>query len=144
MSNDEISSEVKQEHVLDCAFGSVQYTDGEVYNFPDGLYGFEKLKKFVLWSEQKFYPFRWLISLDDPDMSFPVIDPMMVMPDYAPNVRDYTNYEEKLVIVAIGNPDEPVTANLRAPVLMSAKRRCGKQIILTDANYPLRYQLVRG
>jgi flagellar assembly factor FliW len=111
-----------------------------VLSFAEGIYGFEKESRYVLWDDDRFMPFRWLISENNPDIMFPVLDPRLVVPEFTPPWDD-PNLDMMLAIVTLGGSD--VTMNLRAPILFSSKTRMGKQAILADGDYPLRYPVSR-
>jgi len=129
-------------YYLDTKIGKIEYTDESIYNFVEGLYGFKDHKKFIIWGGEQYRPFKLLISVDDPDLFFPLINPKILMPDYNPNIKDVQDWEFMCTIVTIGKSRDDVTVNMRAPVLFSKKDKWGKQIILTDSNYLIRHKIV--
>jgi len=86
--------------------------------------------------------FKWLQSVDNPDLAFVVIDPCEVMADYRFEIDDETvrelessNAEDYIPMVIVNIPrEDPIkmTANLRAPVVVNALNRRGRQIVLKD------------
>ncbi len=135
---------VKEKQVLDCPFGQIEYSEEDILSFPDGLYGYDQHSQFLVWREKKFLPFQWLVSIDDPELMFPVIDPKLISPDYDPNHRHTLDWDAMLVVVTMGENIESVTANLRAPILLSTETRIAKQVILTDTNYSLQYRVMKS
>lgn len=129
-------------HILECQFGEIEYGNDDIISFPEGLFGFEKYTQYLVWQDEEYFPFRWLICVENPQLLFPVIDPRVVYPDYDPRVNGGGVWDSILSIVVIGDSMESVTLNLRAPVLIDRERQRGKQIILTDSHYPLRYRVV--
>jgi flagellar assembly factor FliW len=125
---------------FECRLGRIEYGSDRILIFAEGIYGFEKEFRYVLWDDDRFSPFRWLISETNPEIMFPVLDPRLVVPEYAP--PEDPNTDSILAIVTLGG-SEPVTLNLRAPILFSSKSRKGKQAILADSDYPLRYPVSR-
>ncbi len=131
-------------HYLDNQIGKIEYTDDSVYNFPEGLYGYKEYKDYVMWGGEKYRPFKLLISVDDPNLFFPLINPKILIPDYKPKIKDIRDWEFMYTIVTIGSSQEDVTVNMRAPILLSRKDRWGKQVILTDSNYLIRHKIVNS
>lgn len=92
-----------------------------------------------------------LRSLDDPDLRFVVVPPGLFFEDYAPEITDATATQLQattagdllaLVVVTLGEGLADATANLLAPVLLNPQERLAAQVVLDDANLPLRAPLV--
>jgi flagellar assembly factor FliW len=132
-------------------FGQMEVREEAVIRFPDGLPGFEELHRFLLLSLPELEPVQFLVSIDDTEISFPVLPAPLCVPDYAPDVRAadleplraaegsaVTTY----VILTFHHEGERVTANLRAPVLINPASRVGRQVTLSDSTHSLRHELV--
>jgi flagellar assembly factor FliW len=141
MKKTEISNAPNAGNTFECRLGRIDYAPDRVLSFAEGIYGFEHESRYVLWDDERFLPFRWLISENNPDIMFPVLDPRLIVPEFAPPWDD-PNMDSILAIVTLGGSD-PVTMNLRAPILFSSKTRTGKQAILADGDYPLHYPVSR-
>ena len=141
MSSETVSPASIKPKTLECRLGRINYEPDRVLSFPEGIYGFEKDRRYVLWDDTRYFPFRWLISEDNPDIMFPVLDPRLVVPEYTPPWEEPA-LDSVLAIVTLGG-ENPVTMNLRAPILFSSRTRTGKQAILADSEYPLRYPVSR-
>jgi flagellar assembly factor FliW len=128
--------------VLVCDFGNIPFDEKETISFPEGLYGFEGYSRYILWKNESTLPFRWLICVENPRLMFPVVDPKMVNPEYSPRIGSEDPAGDLFAIVTIGDSVESVTVNLQAPVVIDGQARLGKQVILTDANYPIRYRVI--
>jgi flagellar assembly factor FliW len=63
-------------------FGKINYKKNEIIWMAKGLFGFESYRQFVLLSPEEQDPFKWLQSVDDQNLAFLVIDPLLVKPDY--------------------------------------------------------------
>lgn len=120
-----------------------------VLEFPHGLPGFESHKSFALIDEGRYLPFRWLQSLGDPYVAFMVIDPELVIGAYNVDVTELDvecleliegNDPEVLCILVMPEDVRSATINLKAPIVVNRSRQRGKQVILTDERYPLRYR----
>lgn len=132
-------------------FGALDVPADEIISFPAGLPGFESATRFVTIEDAASDPFVWLQSLDEPELAFLTICPTLFDPDYRPEVSDEALRAltagddaavEVLAIVTV--PDDPrqMTANLRAPLLISRKLRTGRQEVGVQGRYPLKYRLI--
>ena len=132
-------------------FGDIEVKDVDVVSLPAGLIGFPELKKYVLLDHDKDSPFKWLQSLDDGAIAFVLINPLLFKPDYMVEVTEaevsdleLENEEDAIISVIITMPSNPqnMTANLKAPLVFNLKNRKGKQIILNNAEYTTRHNIM--
>jgi len=135
------SQDVDSRKVIDTIIGEIEYLKEDVLFMPEGMYGFEDSKYYILWEDKRFTPFYWVISIDSPGLLFPVIPPLAVVDSYEPKLPRDTRDELKMLIVTIGETRESVTANLRAPLVIYLDQKIMKQIILTDTQFPLRQKI---
>jgi flagellar assembly factor FliW len=107
-----------------------------------GLLGFEQFKEYVLLSNLDEAPFRWLRVQDNSALAFVVIDPFLVLPDYAPDIPkpDVEFLKLKapadamlLGIVTIHEAGR-ATMNLKGPVVINRHTLIGRQVIIANAN----------
>src|SRR5215468_7757633 len=122
-----------------------------VIHFEEGLIGFSEFKDFVLMENDNLAPFRLLQSLDSPQIGFLVLEPTALVNNYYDLVPareweslgvDGKTKPLAFVIVVVGaNPDSS-TGNLQAPLLINYDSMVGKQIILTDSGFSVRYPLI--
>lgn len=131
-------------------FGEIFVDEKKVICFEDGLIGFEQLKKFMIIhdADAKSHKMLWLQSLDDTDIAFPVIDPLVAKPDYNPTVEDelFKNIGEikedgLLVLTTITVPKDIIkmSVNLKAPIVINSVTLRGCQIIVDNEDYPVKY-----
>ncbi len=130
------------------AFGEIEVDEAQEIYFPDGLFGFEKFKKYYL-LENPESPFLWLQSSEEPALAFILIQPNEFKPDYelkipeedfkAIQIEDKEKELMHFVIVTIppGNP-AGMTANLQGPVIINVKKKLGKQSISLREDYSVR------
>ena len=113
--------------------------------------GFPEDRQFALVELDETSLLCSLSSLHDPDLRFLVVPPTAFFPDYAPQLDDATVAElaidsvEQVMVLLVLNPGESLpatTANLRAPVILNTANRRACQVILDDAELPLRVPLV--
>lgn len=115
-------------------FGEFEYEEKHVLRFPEGLFGFEDLHSFILINDENSDPIRWLVSLEDELVSFPVLEPYSLFPSYS--VGEYDSEDVTvLVIVTLRSTIEESTVNLRSPIIIWNKTQEGKQIVLNNEGY---------
>lgn len=133
-------------------FGEVDYDDTQLVTFPQGIAGFEEYTRYLLVEAPDYLPFLLLLSVDEPEIGFPIIPANAILEGYAPAVA-----EEELDVLELTDPDgdpmifsivtlgkgrEEITANLRAPIYMNAAKRIGAQVIVGDDRYPIRHAIL--
>lgn len=131
-------------------FGEFEFDEQHVLIFPEGIIGFEQCRRFILVSDEDSQPFRWLVSLEDEDLSFPMLDPRLFISDYDVCVGQ-DELVTVLVVVTLREEIEDSSANLRSPIIIANQTRIGKQVILENEACELQYpifvspnQLVKG
>lgn len=120
-------------------FGELEVDNQYVFTFPNGLLGFEDLQEFVLISDEDTEPFKWLISLDEPNIGFPIVSPWFMDMNYKPGKVFDPETHALFVVVTINNTGSLMTANLKAPVLLNVNSQTGEQVILTSDKYSTEY-----
>ena len=93
----------------------------------------------------------WLQCVDEPELAFPVMDPMFIIKDYRPVVEDewlaqigaFESDEELYVLSVLTVPSDltKMTINLKAPIVINISTRLGCQIIVNNEEYPIRYSV---
>jgi len=140
-------------HTLTTRFGSVEFKDEALLTIPAGIIGFPGSTRYVLLDHDREVPVKWLQSLDESELAFVIMDPMLFKPDYRVEVahedipelaaRDESDLA-LFVLLTIPSADPgAITANLRGPVLVNHRTRLAKQVILED-DLPTRYLLFPG
>jgi flagellar assembly factor FliW len=129
---------------VDCPFGRIEYEDKDILMIPEGLYGYDEYKRYIVLKMEEYLPFQWLVCVDDPELIFPVVDPRIVNPDYHPRITGMRSQDGLLVIVTMGQSKESITANLRAPIHVFHGQNRARQVILSDSHYPLRYHVMKS
>ncbi len=134
-------------------FGEVELDDDKVLEFPNGIIGFEDYKKFaILYDEDDKSENRisWLQSLDEQGLALPVIDPLVIAPEYAPVIEDELlgplddpSEEDLLFLLAMTIPSDmtKVTANMKAPFIINAAARKGVQLVVENEDYPVKFNV---
>jgi flagellar assembly factor FliW len=108
-----------------------------VISFRDGINDSPGPGGFVVLGLKRFSPFLVLVSEKKPHVSYPIIDPRTVVPDYRPHIhpeelRTIGNPEiEAMQVVSVVELDgerKVAFLDLRHPILINVKGRVGKQI----------------
>lgn len=131
-------------------FGELEIPEDEIIYFPKGIIGFEKFKKFYLLKHKDFQPFYWLISVEDPQLHLPVIDPIESVSDdlqdlLLKQLQSKLRKEADIEILAIVNIDAgrgKVTANLKGPILIDYSLQYGEQVVVEDERLKVDARLV--
>ncbi|MFI3250232.1 MAG: flagellar assembly protein FliW [Eubacteriales bacterium] len=130
-------------------FGAMKYEQDSILHFPDGLFGFDEEKEFLL------IPFEGgdesllcLQSVTTPSLAFVAVNPFMIYPEYAPKIsqkdieelegnssEDFCYYNFCVVKEPIGKS----TLNLKCPLVINDTTRKARQVILDQ--YEMRHLL---
>lgn len=132
--------------------GKIHYLASDIINFPQGLPGYMHLKGYLLIRNEDTEPFVWLVSVEDPEVSFLMVNPLLFCPDYSPNItkRDLTELAidspQSLLmysIVTLHSTDIlQTTANLCGPILINLAKKIGKQLVLLDDRYSTKHRIL--
>ncbi|MDH4117535.1 MAG: flagellar assembly protein FliW [Acidimicrobiia bacterium] len=125
----------------------------QILEFDDGIPGFPDARRFQLVELVDDGAFQLLQSVDDPDLAIVVAVPWLFFSDYAPELTDVDqdglgieSEEDAVVFCAVTLESDRRTAhmNLLGPFVVNVKSRKGRQIVLTDQDYPIRALLPLG
>ncbi|MEA1883099.1 MAG: flagellar assembly protein FliW, partial [Thermotogota bacterium] len=87
--------------------GEIKVEEKDIVIFKQGIPGFEFLKKFAVIALEDTKPIQWLVSLEDKEVSLPVIDPWLIRSDYHLDIpKNIVNYlkitkQEKVFILTV-------------------------------------------
>ncbi|MDR2922630.1 MAG: flagellar assembly protein FliW [Treponema sp.] len=132
------------------AYGVIDVDERQKIAFPQGLFGFESFKDYVLLDAQQ-QPFYWLQSVDMEQIAFVLVNPFLFRPDYEINIEndeladiDIRSPEKALLFVIVTIPPDgsPMTANLQGPLVINRDTRMGKQAILTDTRWKTKHDIL--
>ena len=132
------------------AYGLIDVDENQKIVFPQGLFGFEDNKDYVLLDAEE-QPFYWLQSVNDQDIAFILINPFLFRSDYEVNVANeeltdigITSPEKALIFVIVTIPSDgnPMTANLQGPLVINRENMTGKQAVLSDIRWRTRHDII--
>ncbi len=131
-------------------FGEVECEEEHIIEFIEGPFGFPEAKRFIVMNHPGNGVFKWLQSVDNADLAFVVVDPFPFFPGYGfdldssdVEILELEDPKKALVYTILVVPSEPkkITANLRAPVIINAENRKGRQIVLVDECYGTKHYI---
>lgn len=122
---------------------------GKLY-FEEGIPAFAHLRFFHLVKEESSSPIFSLLSLEDENISFWLVDPFSFFKEYEFTLKD--QYKDTLKIeddtqvivlnIATVRPNNEITVNLKAPIVINLDNKMAKQVILEDDRFQLRQPLL--
>lgn len=130
-------------------FGLVHFSEEDVFEFPDGIPGFESERSFIYVERPALRPVVFLQSVVNPDLCFITLPAVSIDPAYqlqiAPeelNILGLASGEAAsnesslacLAIVCLPREGQP-TANLLGPVVLSRTTKKGLQSVRDDCRY---------
>lgn len=138
--------------ILTKIFGEIIIDDDKIIQFPKGIIGFPDLTEFTLVHDEEkgTDSIHWLQSIQEPAFAMPVMDPLIVCPDYNPeaddellNVLGTIVPEELLVLVTVTVPSDltKMSVNLRGPIVINAAEKKATQIIVEGDEYPVKFPI---
>ena len=132
-------------------FGEIEYDADDCFSFPNGLYGFEEEKEFLLIPfEGSQSTLLCLQSIQTPALAFIMMDPFSLNPNYTPALQTTelvtlgAKSSDELcyyVMCVVKNPVSDSTVNLRCPVAINPTTRVSVQVILDSPEYGMRHLL---
>jgi flagellar assembly factor FliW len=133
-------------------FGKITVEPDKVITLPQGMIGFPRRTRYLFVQHRPESPLHWMQSLDSGDLAFVVVNPLLFEPDYqvvlgkaemeSLKVEQPADIQVWVVVTIPPGHPEKMTANLRAPLVVNLNQRLGAQIILDNADLPVRKSLV--
>ena len=140
-------------------FGEITIESSKIIHFENGIIGFPDLQDFALvydLEKGNDAGIRWMQSIQEPNFAMPVMDPLLVKPDYNPMVEEELLKplgnlvpDETLVLTTVTVPKDitKMSVNLRGPIIINVTERKAAQIILEGEEYQVKYpiyEVVKG
>lgn len=134
-------------------FGEVEIDEEKIIDFPRGIIGFEGFNKFTIIYDidnDSRTRISWLQSVEEPTLALPVIDPLAIASEYIPVIEDEllaplgnSADEDLLFLLVMTVPADmtKVTANMKAPIIINAETKKGVQLIVENADYPVKFNV---
>ena len=134
-------------------FGEIEIDESRIFDFVLPIIGFDELKKFVILDPSPDTLFKWLQSIEEPSLAFPVISVASLDYDYSIDLTDgvvkaldIKNLESVLVMNVTSIPqDNPrgTTINLLAPIIFNVDNLTAGQVVLSGSGYDISYPMFK-
>jgi flagellar assembly factor FliW len=135
--------------------GMVECDENSIVYFPQGLPGFDELRRFVCLEQPEFRPLIYLQSVENPQICFLTLPVSAIDTAYRLEVAS----SEGVILGMEGQPvvsgtnviglailttstDQDPTANLLSPVVINVATRIGMQIVQAQSQYDWRHPLM--
>lgn len=133
-------------------FGTIEIDDDKIIEFPGGIIGFPQLTEFAMIHDEDrgTDSIHWLQSIQEPAFAMPVMDPLIVYPEYNPEADDELFAgigklvpEEMLVLVTVTVPKDltKMSVNLKGPIIINAAERKAVQVIVEGDEYQVKFPI---
>jgi flagellar assembly factor FliW len=131
--------------------GEVEVEEKQIVDFPDGIFGFDYIKKFVILDSSEKSPFKWMQALSEPELAFVIIRPIDFMVEYELLISqsdlesvEAESADELLVFSIVTIPSDPsdMTANLQGPIIINPQKRVGRQAISLSERYRVKHKIL--
>lgn len=134
-------------------FGEIEIEESRIFDFVLPVIGFNDVTKFIILEPNQSNLFRWLQSVEDPSLAFPIISVASLDYDYSVDLSDsvinslgITNPESLLVMNITSIPqDNPrgTTINLLAPLIFNLDNQKAGQVVLSGSGYDISYPMFK-
>jgi flagellar assembly factor FliW len=136
-------------------FGTLLVEPERIIEFPRGLVGLEDCKRYTLFHPEGEKPSYFILqSLDEPALAFHIADPAqfgfgheivlsdeeaadLALADTDRNVADAAANLVVVVILRKEGPNQPLRANLNAPLIINLDTRRGLQHVFARLEYSI-------
>ena len=133
-------------------FGEVTYQDNAIIRFIKPILGFNQLSQYIVIARPESEPFKWLQSIEDPDVCFVVVDPRLIIDKYDVEVSqhdikmldgsdDQIDYQLYVIVTVPRGHPELMSVNLQGPIVIYVKRLTALQMVLNNPDYEIRHSL---
>ena len=134
-------------------FGEIEIEKERIFKFTLPVIGFDELKDYVILDINKDSFFKWLQSVEDPALAFPIVSVFSMdinysidLPDNVVETLKIQNVESLLVMNIASIPqDNPqgTTINLLAPLIFNLDELLAGQVILSGSGYEISFPLFK-
>lgn len=134
-------------------FGEIEIEKERIFKFALPIIGFNELRDFVILDLNKDSFFKWLQSVEDPALAFPIVSVFTMKLDYSIDLPDNVveilkikNVESLLVMNIASIPqDDPhgTTINLLAPIIFNLDELLAGQVVLSGSGYDISFPMFK-
>jgi flagellar assembly factor FliW len=137
--------------IMTTKFGELNVPEELIIRMTKPVLGFEQLRDYVIIETEDFAPFKWYQSIDNPDIAFVIVNPLLFFPDYVIEVNPKEIEELRVssvtdiityAIVTIPRDYTKMTANLQGPLLINSQTNLAKQLVLVNSDYRIKHRII--
>ena len=132
-------------------FGELNVKEENIFNFVLPIIGFNDLTKYTIVDYKPDSPFKWLQSMEDMELAFPItlcsffgIDYQFDIPDEEAEKLGIETADDVLAFnianIPSSNP-QGATINMLAPIVVNISNKKAMQIVLKNTDFEVRYKL---
>lgn len=134
--------------------GMVECDEASIVTFPQGLPGFDDLRRFVCLEQPEFRPLVYLQSVENPQICFLTLPVGAIDTGYRLEVGSSEGSVLGLdaqsgisgtnvigLAILTTSTDQDPTANLLSPVVINVAERVGMQVVQAQSQYDWRHPL---
>ena len=138
---------------VESRFGTIEFQRDKVITFTHGMLGFPAHLEFAIAElpGEIYGHFKLLQSVSDGEVAFPVL-PLETLPGLikdedikeALQILSIPLEHAVVLLIATARKDQDrvqLSVNLRAPIFLNAETRSGRQLVLSNNEYPIRHML---
>lgn len=138
--------------IIKTRYGDWEIDEEKIIFMEAPILGFERIREYALLPGGEGLPVFRLQAVEEPGVTFFVVEPTVFCPDYNPDLSkvyremDSKDSEEMIILSIMTIREDPfcVSLNLRAPVVINARTKKGRQVVLEDDSFPVRYPIERS
>lgn len=133
-------------------FGNIEVEQDRVIRFVEPILGFDNSLQYVLLDHAEDSPFKWLQSVEEPELAFVVTNPKLFGIEYEFEIAeeqvkkvDIKSAEDVIVLTIVNIPQgdpNSMTANLLGPVIIGQESRKAMQVVLNDSQFSTKTPLL--
>ena len=146
-----MTQEVEKIKLNTAKFGDVEIDKNSVFDFVLPIIGFNDLKQYTIVDYKPDSPFKWLQSMEDMELAFPItlcsffgIDYQFDIPDEEAEKLEIESADDVFVCnianIPTTNP-HGATINMLAPIIINTSNKKAMQLILKNSDFQVRYKL---
>jgi flagellar assembly factor FliW len=145
-----VTPDTSERTIESALLGVLAVPEIQMFTFERGLLGFPEAREFALVPARRGGMF-WLQSADFEALTFLLVDPFQFVPDYSVELGEpelgslIPEAQEDLLLLAIltlpRSPDALATANLQGPLALNLRVRQGRQVVIADSPWGVRYEI---
>lgn len=135
-------------------FGEIEIEQERIFDFVMPIIGFNNISKYIILDLKQDNFFKWLQSVEDPSLAFPIVSVFSMNVDYSIDLPDNVvenlkiNKVESVLVMNIASipQDNPqgTTINLLAPLVFNLDELLAGQIILSGSGYDVSFPLFKS